>query len=73
MKTLGKYQIIYDNNVKQIKNLIDHNDYLNIIIPYKDKIYDLQMVKDFKQASILKKELLEMFGDEYFTTESPLF
>ena len=67
MKTLGVY-ITYENGVKQEKNLVDHFVYENIIIP-------LQMVlltAGKNKSKKIKKDIERMFGEFWFTTESPL-
>ena len=78
MKILGVYTIIYNNGVKQNKNLIDHSDYLNIIKPKLKEAYELERLKKNKEhnqkmAQKLKNQVKEMFGSEWFTTKSPLY
>lgn len=72
-KTLGKYKIIYNNGITQIKDLIGHDDFENIIVPKSNEIHDLMLVKNESQAKLIKQELYEMFGDDYFTDKSPLY
>ncbi len=72
-KIIGKYKIIYGNGMTQIKSLIKHSDFLEIINPTKDLIHELQLKKKEKEVSILKNELKEMFGEEYFTDKSPIY
>lgn len=73
MKILGKYQIIYWNGIKQVKNLIDHEDYINHIKPIYFKIDELEIIKKNKEAKLLKKELKDTYGESWFTDKSPLF
>jgi hypothetical protein len=79
--TLGKYKITYDCGTTQEKDLIDHDDYLNIIKPKEKRIYELSCVpKDDpgkeeanREMNALKKEVFELVGDSWFTNQSPLF
>lgn len=73
MKSLGLYLIVYSNGMTQEKNLISHKDYINVILPKKEQIYNAEMKKDYETSSSLKKELLADFGDEWFTDKSPMF
>ena len=75
---IAKYQITYKNGVVQEKNLISHSDFENIIKPTNDRIYDLIRDKSNVEANslevkLLKAELKEKFGSEWFTDNSPLF
>jgi len=75
-KILGIYRFTYKNGVSQIKNMISHDDYINIYKIYQDKIYDLERENKFKETNTtkqLKKDLKEFFGSEWFTDKSPLF
>ena len=75
-KIIGVYQITYINGNIQTKNLISHDDYVNIYKAYQDKIFELEKENKFKETNSsrnLKKELKDMFGPEFFTTMSPLF
>lgn len=75
-KVIGVYKIIFDNGAKQIKNLISHDDYLNIYKKYQDEIYELEKKNKFKETSTtkqLKKDLIDFFGIEWFTDKSPYF
>jgi len=75
-KIIGVYEITYQNGNCQIKNLISHDDYVNIYKSYQDKIFELEKENKFKESNSsrkLKLELKEFFGTEFFTTMSPLF
>lgn len=84
---LGTYNITYPGttDVIQTKDLINHNDFINIISPTKKELVlleieykeandkkDLEKSKElFKQINYLNS-LLKPFGKNYFTTKSPL-
>jgi hypothetical protein len=68
---MDRYQITYDNGITQEKNLISHEDYLNIIKPMLKIIYFLEINDNKKQANVLKSMVKELYG-EYFTDKSPL-
>ena len=73
---LGVYQITYENGISQTKNLISHDDYLNIIIPTQDFIYELERknkFKETKESKQLKNGLKNSFGSLWFTDQSPLY
>ena len=72
MKHLGKYQIEYSRGVIQEKYLISHKDYIKVIIPILDKIYNLTIKKQLKAASIMKlaNKIVKI---EFFTDKSPLY
>lgn len=82
-RRLGRYQVTYNNGLTQELDLISHNDFIGIIKTNKDEIYDLINHPDNKNpktkeyhlkiAAIMKRQLSEMFGDNYFTTESPIY
>lgn len=75
-KIIAKYKITYENGVIQFYNLISHNDFINVIKPTKDKIYDLEKENKFKptiESNKLKEYLINTFSSNFFTTESPLF
>lgn len=86
-KIIGKYLIIYPEKgmVEQKKNLISHEDYLNIIKPSFSKIISLsseqikfgrknkRFLEIENEISNIKKEIKDNFGEEYFTDNSPLF
>lgn len=71
--TLGVYEITYQNGMKQQKNLIEHDDYLNVVVPARDKIHQLELAKQKKQADVLKQQLIDKFGEHWFTNKSPLY
>lgn len=73
MRIKGVYWITYDNGVTQMKNLIKHTDFRNIIRPKQKRIYELELLKKNRIASILKSELTMYFGEEWFTDQSPLY
>lgn len=73
MKILGQYKITYDNGVVQYKNLIEHQDYLLVVIPKQKEAYELELKKKDREASRIKRELKTMFGELWFTNQSPLF
>jgi hypothetical protein len=80
MNILSQYKIIYKNGAIQYKNLISHSAYLGIIKPIRKKIYELESeenkyVRKANQSQIkrLKRRLIEMYGVNWFTDQSPLF
>lgn len=76
LRILGTYKITYNNGVSQVKNLIDHDDFINIYKPIQDEIYDLEKQNKFKETKMskyLKKVTKDLFGNEWFTDKSPLF
>lgn len=73
MKILGTYKIEYENGVIQTKNLIIHEDFLNIIKPKQEEAYQLELQKKFEEADKIKTELKSIFGEYWFTDQSPLF
>lgn len=74
MKILGIYKIVYNNGFEQTKNLISHTDYIEIIKPISSIAANLELSKSTRnEAKVLKKLLKNMFGDEWFTDNSPLF
>ena len=78
-KIIGRYQITYKNGVVQEKNLILHSDYKHIIIPKEDRFYELSKDKksltqtEIEEMIQIKNDLFQMFGDEWFTDNSPIF
>jgi hypothetical protein len=81
MKTIGKYKVQYPCGIVQEKDLVRHEDFKNIIQPINKRIYELDCVpKDDPkkeeakaEANKLRGELYGMFGDSWFTDQSPLF
>lgn len=75
-KIIDIYEISYQNGITQRKNLISHDDYLEIIIPTNDVISELERRNKFretKESAQLKRDLKDMFGSEWFTDKSPLY
>jgi hypothetical protein len=76
MKILGTYNITYENGISQYKNLISHTDYLNIVKSIQSKIGELE-IQDYKKnkdkIQSLKNKQVSLFGENWFTDESPLF
>jgi hypothetical protein len=73
MKILNKYKFEYSNGVVQYKNLISNVHFKEIITPAKLEIELLKTAKDFGSASKIKKELIDTFGEFWFTNNSPLY
>lgn len=70
-----KYSIRYHNDITQIKDMIDQSEYEGVIKPTLQAIYELEVKgsnKSKKEARALKAELKEKYGDNYFTSESPI-
>tara|TARA_R110000822_G_scaffold6851_17_gene28726 strand:+ start:886 stop:1194 length:309 start_codon:yes stop_codon:yes gene_type:complete len=76
MKIIDTYKITYENGVVQWKNLISHIDYLNIIKSIQSKIGNLE-IEDYKKnkdkIKALKDKQISLFGEHWFTDNSPLF
>ena len=76
-RIIERYRITYENHTFQEKNLISHEDYLQIIKPKNDAIYNLEISnkKGINNSKIakLKSELKDQFGSEWFTDQSPLY
>lgn len=86
MRVVRKYIIHYiNNNVYQTKNLIKHEDYVEIIKPLYKEIISLESEqtkygkknKNFieieNKIKNIKKYIKEEFGEEFFTDESPIY
>lgn len=74
MRIQGKYKIVYENGFKQQKNLISNKDYLEIVRPLSNIAATLEIDKKTRsEARSLKKVISSLFGEEWFTDESPLF
>lgn len=81
---ISKWEIKYPN-ATQVKNLIDHRDYVSVIKPVQSLIHEYQCIADNKKTSISEKKRLESLitriksrlqeytGEFYFTTKSPLY
>ena len=73
-----QYKITYMDHkvpVVQWKWLVSEDDFSNIITPIRSIIYTIEMDNRFKPTSEskqLKKLLVDMFGDYWFTEDSPL-
>lgn len=87
-KVLGIYRIIYPKyGISQIKNLISHSDYENLYKRWNDKKQELELelsslnkkkhVDKIKEINSeikgIKKKLTDLFGNEFFTDESPIW
>lgn len=87
-KILGVYRITYPKySVSQIKNLISHNDYENIYKRWNDQKLELELelsslnkkkhadrIKEISsEIKGIKKKLIDLFGNEFFTDESPIW
>lgn len=81
---ISRWEIKYPN-ATQVKNLIDHRDYVSVIKPVQSLIHKYQCIADDKKTSIsekkrleslisrIKSRLQEFYGEYWFTTESPLY
>lgn len=87
-KVLGVYRIIYPKyGVSQVKNLISHVDYENIYKRWNEKKQELELeisglnkkkhadkIKELNtEVKNIKTKLLNFFGSEFFTDESPIW
>ena len=72
-RIIGRYKITYHNDVIQEMDLITQDDYESIVKPTQDNIFDLKRDGKEKEADELKKQLKQMFGDNYFTDGSPIY
>ena len=82
-KVIGRYQITYQRGITQQKNLISHDDYVNIIKVLNSQITELESQLDLKNVNkkeirtkVLeyKSKIKDVVGDgEWFTTGSPLY
>ena len=74
MKVLGKYQITYANGFIQEKYLIDAEDYREVVKPIQSVVGYLEIHKSVSgSVGKLKSVVKEIYGSEFFTTESPMF
>lgn len=75
-KSIGLYQITYQNGITQQKHLIKQSDYLDYIDINKTLALMTETKKSqdkFKNEIMnLKVKLKNDFGGNFFTTESPL-
>lgn len=87
-KVIALYEIYYPKyDVKHKKNLVSHDDFINVYKVKDNERINLEMEAStinkkkhldkynslMKKASLIKKELKEMFGGEWFTDKSPLW
>ena len=87
-KVLGTYRITYPSyGVSQVKNLISHTDYENIYKRWNEKKQELELeisglnkkkhsdkIKELNiEIKNIKTKLLNLFGSEFFTDESPIW
>ena len=87
-KILGVYRIIYPKyGVTQIKNLISHTDYENIYKKWTERRQELELevstlnkkkhsdkINELNlEIKNIKNKLLNFFGSEFFTDESPIW
>lgn len=84
-RILGTYEITWGNGFVQQKNLIRHEDYLNVIAPKRAEAYRLELEiysLPKKSSEIrakenrvrqLRREISQDFGSQFFTDKSPLF
>lgn len=87
-KVLGVYRITYPGyGMSQVKNLISHEDYVNIYKTWTERKQELeaelasvnkkkhpdQALELKKEIGAIKAKLSEMFGGEFFTDQSPIW
>lgn len=87
-KVLGIYKITYPKyGVTQVKNLISHVDYENIYKKWNERKQELELeisglnkkkhadkIKELsEEVKNIKAKLLNFFGSEFFTDESPIW
>lgn len=87
-KVLGVYKITYPKyGVTQVKNLISHVDYENIYKKWNERKQELELeisglnkkkhadkIKELStEVKNIKIKLLNFFGSEFFTDESPIW
>lgn len=87
MKVIARYKITYPNGsgISQFKYLINHKDHIDDIKPKYLEIATLEAEQakykkkndKFKvlgnKISEIKSYIKKTYGDEFFTTESPLY
>lgn len=80
----GLYQITYQNGLNQVKSLISHDDYLNVIRPLeieidclkstiKNKSKDKKEMDKKQELHLLKLKRNSYFSGDYFTDKSPFY
>lgn len=87
-RILGVYRITYPKyGVSQVKNLISHTDYENVYKTWNERKQELELelsslnrkkhadkAKELSQEiKNIKAKLLNLFGSEFFTDESPIW
>lgn len=81
-KVINEYEITYLDHkvpVVQRKYLINHDDFIQVIQPIQSIIAKLEREneekpnKPTKESSELKTILFDLFGELYFTDQSPLY
>jgi len=73
MRIIDRYKIKYNSGIEQEKNLISHSEFESVIKPKQKRIAELSEKGFKKTASVLKGEISKTYGDEWFTTKSPLY
>lgn len=74
--SLGLYSITYQCGTRQAKHLVRHDKYVGVWLPTQDRIYDLERANKWKktpESKALRAKLVQQFGHEWFTDESPLY
>ena len=80
----GLYQITYSNGLNQLKILISHDDYMNVIRPLeieidflkstiKKKSKDKKELEKKQELHMLKLKRKSYFSGDYFTDKSPFY
>lgn len=81
---IARYRIEYESeHMTQEKNLIKHRDYEDTVKPMENEIYSLERKmynadeekKRGYRAKVknIKSQMMDMFGDSWFTNKSPIF
>lgn len=70
---IATYKITYQNGISQVKNLINHEAYIDKVRPCLELIDELKLTKNKKFIGIVKNYLKAEFGEHWFTNQSPLF
>lgn len=88
MKILGAYRITYPKyGMSHVKNLVSHDEYVNSYKPLNARKQELEIAlaelnkkrhpdqadELRREIGSIKAELYNMFGDEFFTDQSPLW
>lgn len=72
-RIIAVYQITYANGVTQTKNLIAQASFYDVIKPLSFIADELDGLKRKREAAIIKSHLKKMYGEHYFTNDSPIF